>query len=175
MLLKKLSLTNFRPFKGEHSIEFSTDKERNVTLVMAENGAGKTTLAQAFQWVLYGRTEGFKNKSVLNSVVENEMMGGTNQYVTVSLELEHNKTEYTIIRKQIYKKDINGNVKPDNSISEIYIKNKDGQTVVNNELKNPATIASILPESLSKYFFFKGPAIAITLFRSVTITLCLIT
>ena len=159
MLLKKLSLTNFRPFKGEHSIEFSTDKERNVTLVMAENGAGKTTLAQAFQWVLYGRTEGFKNKSVLNSVVENEMMGGTNQYVTVSLELEHNKTEYTIIRKQIYKKDINGNVKPDNSISEIYIKNKDGQTVVNNELKNPATIASILPESLSKYFFFDGERI----------------
>lgn len=159
MLLKKLSLSNFRPFKGEHSIEFSTDKDKNVTLVMAENGAGKTTLAQAFQWVLYGRTEGFKNKSVLNSVVEKEMMGGTDQCVTVSLELEHNKTEYTIIRKQIYKKDINGNVKPDNSTSEVYIKNKDGQTVVNNELKNPSTIASILPESLSKYFFFDGERI----------------
>ena len=53
MLLKKLYLTNFRPFKGEHEIEFSVDPEKNVTLVMAENGAGKTTLAQAFQWVLY--------------------------------------------------------------------------------------------------------------------------
>ena len=74
MLLKKLSLTNFRPFKGEHSIEFSTDKERNVTLVMAENGAGKTTLAQAFQWVLYGRTEGFKNKSVWNESVCNSVV-----------------------------------------------------------------------------------------------------
>ena len=41
MLLKKLYLTNFRPFKGEHEIEFSTDPEKNVTLVMAENGAGK--------------------------------------------------------------------------------------------------------------------------------------
>lgn len=49
MLLKKLTLTNFRPFKGEHVIEFSTDKDKNITLVMAENGAGKTTLAQAFQ------------------------------------------------------------------------------------------------------------------------------
>ena len=63
MLLKKLSLTNFRPFKGEHEIEFSVDREKNVTLVMAENGAGKTTLAQAFQWTLYGKTDGFKNKS----------------------------------------------------------------------------------------------------------------
>ena len=73
MLLKKLTLTNFRPFKGDHVIEFSTDKEKNITLVMAENGAGKTTLAQAFQWVLYSKTDGFKNKSVLNSIVEKEI------------------------------------------------------------------------------------------------------
>ena len=46
MLLKKLTLINFRPFKGEHVIEFSTDKDKNITLVMAENGAGKTTLLQ---------------------------------------------------------------------------------------------------------------------------------
>ena len=159
MLLKKLSLINFRPFKGEHSIEFSTDKEKNVTLVMAENGAGKTTLAQAFQWVLYGRTDGFKNKSVLNSVIENDMMSGTEQQVIVTLELEHNNQEYTIVRKQKYRKDVNGSVKPDNSILEIYLKNKDGQAIVNNELKNTATIASILPESLSKYFFFDGERI----------------
>ena len=28
MLLKKLSLTNFRPFKGEHEIEFSVIKKK---------------------------------------------------------------------------------------------------------------------------------------------------
>ena len=159
MLLRKLHLTNFRPFKGKHVIEFSTDKEKNVTLVMAENGAGKTTLAQAFQWVLYGKTDGFKNKSVLNSIVEKEMMGGTAQQVEVTLELEHNKIEYTIIRKQIYKKDINGFVKPESSTLEIYKKQDDGQTVVNNPIKNSSTIANILPESLSKYFFFDGERI----------------
>ena len=37
MLLKKLTLTNFRPFKGEHEIEFSTDKEKNVTLIIFKN------------------------------------------------------------------------------------------------------------------------------------------
>ena len=114
MLLKKLYLTNFRPFKGEHEIEFSVDPEKNVTLVMAENGAGKTTLAQAFQWVLYSKTDGFKNKSVLNSLVEKEMMLGSSAEVVAKLELEHNNIEYTIIRKQVYKKDVNGIVKPDN-------------------------------------------------------------
>ena len=159
MLLKKLTLTNFRPFKGDHVITFSTDKEKNITLVMAENGAGKTTLAQAFQWALYSKTDGFKNKSVLNSVVEKEMLGGTEQNVIAKLELEHNGIDYTIIRKQIYKKDTAGIVKPENPVLEIYQKQEDGQTVIVNPIKNLSTIANILPESLSKYFFFDGERI----------------
>ena len=159
MLLKKLSLTNFRPFKGEHEIEFSTDKDKNVTLVMAENGAGKTTLAQAFQWILYGKTDGFKNKSVLNSIVEKEMVTGSEANVIVKLELEHNNIEYTIINKQVYKKDINGIVKSENPVLEIFTKQEDGKTVIINSLKNRSTIANILPESLSKYFFFDGERI----------------
>lgn len=159
MLLKKLTLTNFRPFKGEHEISFSIDPEKNVTLVMAENGAGKTTLAQAFQWVLYSKTDGFKNKSVLNSIVEKEMMINSDATVIVKLELEHNGIEYTIIRKQIYRKDINGNVKSDNTVLEIYTKQDDGQTIVNNPYKNNSTISNILSESLSKYFFFDGERI----------------
>lgn len=159
MLLKKLSLTNFRPFKGEHEIEFSIDKEKNITLVMAENGAGKTTLAQAFQWVLYGKTDGFKNKSVLNSVVEKEMITGSEANVIAKLELEHNNIEYTIINKQVYKKDINGIVKSENPVLEIFTKQEDGKTIIVNSLKNRSTIANILPESLSKYFFFDGERI----------------
>ena len=57
MQLKRLSLENFRNYKGNRDIIFSTDKDHNVTIVIAENGAGKTTLTQAFQWCLYGTTE----------------------------------------------------------------------------------------------------------------------
>ncbi len=159
MLLKKLTLYNFRPFKGEHELLFSTDKEKNVTLVMAENGAGKTTLAQAFQWVLYGRTEGFKNKSVLNSLIEKEMISGTVENVKVELELEHNGVEYVIVRNQTYKKDINGITKQDPSTLDVINKQSDGQTNFNSPLKNVSLVSSILPESLSKYFFFDGERI----------------
>ena len=34
MLIKYIKLKNFRQFKGEHKINFSTDKEKNVTIVM---------------------------------------------------------------------------------------------------------------------------------------------
>ena len=30
MIIKQIKLTNFRQFMGEHVIEFSTDKEKNV-------------------------------------------------------------------------------------------------------------------------------------------------
>lgn len=39
-------------YKGENTIEFSCDPEKNVTVVLGENTAGKTTIAQAFRWAL---------------------------------------------------------------------------------------------------------------------------
>lgn len=50
MLLKSMSLTNFRQFNGTQAVNFSVDPEKNVTVIMGENGSGKTTLAQAFTW-----------------------------------------------------------------------------------------------------------------------------
>ena len=55
MLLQSIELQNFRQFINE-KIDFSTDPERNVTLIIGENGTGKTTFAQAFFWCLYGYT-----------------------------------------------------------------------------------------------------------------------
>ena len=68
MQLKRLSLENFRNYKGNRDIIFSTDKDHNVTIVIAENGAGKTTLTQAFQWCLYGTTELWSALLELNGV-----------------------------------------------------------------------------------------------------------
>lgn len=50
MLLQSIELQNFRQFINE-KIDFSTDPERNVTLIIGENGTGKTTFAQAFSGV----------------------------------------------------------------------------------------------------------------------------
>ena len=49
MLLRSIELHNFRQFINE-KIDFSTDPDQNVTLVIGDNGTGKTTFAQAFTW-----------------------------------------------------------------------------------------------------------------------------
>lgn len=44
MLLKSIKVKDFRQFKGEQYVSFSTDPERNVTIIQGDNGAGKTSL-----------------------------------------------------------------------------------------------------------------------------------
>ena len=87
MLLQSIELQNFRQFINE-KIDFSTDPERNVTLIIGENGTGKTTFAQAFFWCLYGETD-FTNKTMLNRVLAEQMTPDQKITVKVVLKLTH--------------------------------------------------------------------------------------
>ena len=63
MLLQKLKLVNFRQFYSDATvIEFSTDIDKNITLIHGENGIGKTTILNAILWCLYEKlTHDFEN------------------------------------------------------------------------------------------------------------------
>lgn len=160
MLLKRISLKNFRQFRNPKTIEFSTDKKRNVTIIMADNGVGKTTLAQAFQWVLYANVEGFrKNKSVLNLKEEKEMSIGDITEVEVKIEFEHASTQYSISRTQKFIKDGSGTPRRNPTEVTISYIGKDGQVEFIEDSRKLSTIKEILPEELSKYFFFDGERI----------------
>ena len=53
MKLLKAKIRNFRLLK-DVEFEFSTDSQRNITIVRADNDSGKTTLHTALQWGLFG-------------------------------------------------------------------------------------------------------------------------
>lgn len=159
MLLKKISLDNFRCFKGHHEMLFSTNNEKNVTLVLAENGTGKTTMVQAFQWILYSKVEEFNDKGLLNLVVKNEMEINSAVEVRAEIELEHKNIDYKITRTQLYKKDAFGIVKGESPKLSISQKDKFGNTSFNDINESLSIINGILPETLSKYFFFSGERI----------------
>ncbi|MBF7081852.1 AAA family ATPase [Desulfallas sp. Bu1-1] len=159
MLLKNLRLTNFRQFKGEQLISFSTYPDRNVTIIMGENGSGKTTLAQAFTWCLYGDTD-FEDKSMLSKAVALNMLPDEEASVRVELDLVHNGIEYTIIREQKYSKDSSGNLRrPSQTTFKIAFKGADGQREFVPDLETEIRMKEILPKELSKYFFFDGERI----------------
>ncbi len=158
MLLKKLQVLNFRQFIGEQNVEFATYDNRNVTVIMGENGSGKTTLAQAFTWCLYGDTD-FDDKSVLNRIIERQLLPGNESLVRVKIDLIHGATDYSIIREQIYKREATGKIKAQFTTFKI-VYNKEGQQdFITKPLEVEARIKQILPKELSKYFFFDGERI----------------
>lgn len=153
-----MRLKNFRQFKGEQKVKFSTDNIKNVTVISGENDSGKTTLAQAFTWCLYGDTD-FEDKVILNKIKIHRLLPGEEEDVCVELDLIHNDIEYTIIRKQKYSKDSNGNLKrPGQTIFKIAYK-KDGQREFVKDLETEIRMKEILPNELSRYFFFDGERI----------------
>lgn len=165
MRLQSIELTNFRQFKDE-KIQFAIDKNQNVTLIMGDNGSGKTSLAQAFFWCFYG-TNSFQDKILLNRLVANNMIPNQKEMVCVRVYLEHKQEEYCIVRQQEYTKQYNDSLKPQNYILAISKKDKNGnrmwlgtgktESLKNIELTN--TINDIMPQDLSKYFFFDGEKI----------------
>ena len=154
MLIKKLILHNFRQYIGTQEIEFSTDRNKNVTVLIGVNTSGKTTLVRAFEWILYNKNE-FDDKVLLNRNVAENMQMGETQAVRGTLILDHNGKEYEIARKQIYTC-TGSSVRPSISSAKILYLQPDGQTKTEIGSDFDSNIERILPRALSNYFFFGG-------------------
>ncbi|MGV8155002.1 MAG: AAA family ATPase [Alkaliphilus sp.] len=158
MIIKKIELYNFRQYKGKQVIEFTSEKKRNVTVLIGKNTSGKTTLVQAFNWCLYEKSN-FKSKDLVNFEVIKEVgyLGHADVYVEALLL--HEGMEYIVRRSQRFEKNGGDRVKTKRSVLEVQYKDRSGSTqnIPDNESDN--TINKILPVELSDYFFFDGERI----------------
>lgn len=152
MIIKRLTLNNFRQFTGEQSIEFSTDSSRKATLVIAENGTGKTTIIESFSWIFYDK---IKIKSILNAEIKEKLASGDSTNVFGEVVLEHMGKEYSIVRTQKFTKSGNG-IRNENSILRITYKDENGISKELRGIDAEKEINNIVPEELFPYFFFKG-------------------
>ena len=88
------------------------------------------------------------------------MLPNTEKTVRVEMVLVHNAIEYTITREQRYTTDGTGRLKrPNNTTFKIYYKSKDGQREFIKDLETDRRMKEILPQELSRYFFFDGERI----------------
>lgn len=154
MLIKKLILHNFRQYIDTQEIAFSTDPDRNVTVLIGVNTSGKTTLVRAFEWILYNKND-FDDKNLLNKNVADSMQVGETQAVWGTLTLEHSGKEYEITRKQVYTC-TGSSIRPSISNATIMYMQPDGQTKTQIGSDFDSNIERILPRALSGYFFFGG-------------------
>lgn len=160
MILESISFHNYRQFKGNQNIKFSTDPDKNVTVIIGQNTFGKTTIVQAFIWCLYGSVD-FKDKNMLNAEAQSELLNkavGEKDYASVKVKFNHNGTNYLVERREnVFVKSLN---KLDKSISfNIYECDDNGNTVPMLDRQPDEIINEILPQNLSDYFFLWGERI----------------
>lgn len=55
MFISKISLEDFRIYKGCQKLEFIKNENKNVFIISGNNGFGKTTLLNSLIWCLYGK------------------------------------------------------------------------------------------------------------------------
>ena len=159
MLVKSLHYKNFRQFKGENTLVFSCDKQKNVTIILGNNTFGKTTLLQMFNWCLYNKAIFRKEDNpdfLLNLEVSSKMPdSGDAETVLVEIVMLHDGKEYTVTRTQDYLK-TNGVVSHRDSILKVAYKDiKTGKTSFIERTRDMESVINlILPEDLSGYFLF---------------------
>ncbi len=163
MILKSIKLKNFRQYIDEQ-IEFSIDKDKNVTLVRGENNAGKTTLANALTWCFFGKLDKETSKGpLINTLVWENAKVNSIEQVQVEVILLYSDREYKITATQdfVMMQGISANSKkrpqPKGQIvRKITYKDEDGikQEVPPNNIVE--VIHKIIPGALSDYFFIRG-------------------
>lgn len=158
MKFKKITLTNFRQFKNTVELTFSTDPERNLTVIHAMNGAGKTTLLQAFRWCLYEEVNLPNKKQLLNGKAFVDLTEGEKETVTVAVEFEHQNRTYTAIRKQIIIKK-NNTQKAVETTFKVQFTDHLGQAKFVEGYEATKKIETVLSKGLANYALFDGERI----------------
>lgn len=162
MIFTSMRLKNFRTFYGETpEIRFSNANGKTVTLLHAVNGAGKTTFLNALTWVLYDTTT-FHVDQMVNRQAVRECSEGGEVLCWVELRFRNRESEQEI--SYLLRREVNLKVdqrKPHQvgSTSARLVcqqRGSSGETSSLDPRSAEALVNRIIPQELSKYFFFEG-------------------
>jgi DNA sulfur modification protein DndD len=140
MKYRKLTIENFGPYCGSHSIDFNSDS--GVWVIYGENGRGKTSLLNAFRYALYGKVFGRRGERPLLDMANRHAVArsGTREFKVI-LEIDHLGSSYSITRAFR-----NGH--------RTCIVERNGQPLSDRDAG--VALLTIAPESISQFFLFDG-------------------
>lgn len=167
MILRRLTLTNFRQFVGTQTIDFATGQgqsSQNVTVIFGENGRGKTGIFRAVLFCLFGDRRLSQDGDIADADIQlvnaSALYSEKDQPVTCSVELrfEHGGREYVLQRS------IRGMLRNSRVIEEITgvtltITDRAGNTERIKGEDISAVIAGVLDPRVKEYFLFDGEKI----------------
>ena len=113
MIIRSITLGNYRLYEGKNTIKFTQDNEKPIFLISGENGFGKTTFLHSLIWCLYGRliteVEAEVRKDIANSGYNAFLKQNMNHNVRAKFEALDTK-EKELIKRRGYSSD-NENLK----------------------------------------------------------------
>lgn len=152
MILNKLTLNNFRQFRGSHEIGFAFSKDKNVTLIIGLNTFGKSTILNAIHFALFGDVQSdFDDPThLLNFGAERN----NDPHLKVALEFEFEGSRYIIEREKKYHYHAGGQTKSTDTVRAFQIDERSGnwapvphhQTLINRAI----------PKEMAPHFIFHG-------------------
>lgn len=90
MIIKSITLSNYRLYEGKNIITFIQDNDKPIFLISGENGFGKTTFLHSLIWCLYGRliteVEAEVRRDIANSGYNAFLRNNLNNNVRAKLE-----------------------------------------------------------------------------------------
>ncbi|MCQ2112044.1 MAG: AAA family ATPase [Bacteroidaceae bacterium] len=105
MIIKNITLSNYRLYEGDNTICFASDEEKTIFLISGENGFGKTTFLHSLLWCLYGRLiidiESEVKKDIANNGYNAFLKSNLNHNVRSRLE-DMNDEDKDFIRQHGY-------------------------------------------------------------------------
>lgn len=156
MIIKSMTIENYRPYKGPVSIEFARGKQ-NVTIIQGRNDAGKTSFINAFTWCLYDkepfRDEGIEGRCNQLALDKVDVKDKVNVKVEMIME-DASGRDVRITRQQTFIKTSKNSNRSDGN-SKLSIFRDDG--LQEKKIDDPENyLMNNLPESLLEYFMFTG-------------------
>ena len=153
MIIKKLTIKNFRSYFGEQSFEFSD----HLNLILGANGDGKTTLFDALKWVFAtdGKDSDLKSSSLVSSKFFSSLPPAGIGEVRVSVVVRHKNHNYTIERSFLISKENDGRMKISDPKHIGYI-NIPGVARRTAPAQDLIERQGLFPAIIKKYCLFKG-------------------
>ena len=154
MIIQRIDLENYGPYKGHTSLDLSITENENVILHQGLNDTGKTSLYKAIQFCLYGEFSTLQYQKHVNRTKREIEDGRT----SVTIVFEHNDSNYQITRKIDFKKTpLDKNLEITNYEFQV-IRNGTPESITGIE-EEKRFIEFILPEEASQFFLFDGEEI----------------
>jgi DNA sulfur modification protein DndD len=154
MKLRKLTLKNFMPYKGQTVIDFPTDEFSNVMLLFGDNMRGKTSFLNSIRWGFYAEVIGRHSIPIPFQEVPNKEAAAEGDWtVEVFIEFDADGHSYDLRRRAEKRPHIVRPTRADDFITQVYLR-KDGLPVQGDLVE--AEINLIAPHQTSRFFLFDG-------------------